>query len=43
MKDNDCDFSFTRYEHIDGEGKSLGVQARVIKHLTYNKMLMHCW
>jgi glycosyltransferase involved in cell wall biosynthesis len=43
MRENDCDFSFTEYEHIDESGKSLGIKARVIKRLTYNKMLLHCF
>lgn len=43
MQENDCDFSFTRYEHIDEEGKTLGVCAKVIKKLTYKKLLYHCW
>ncbi|MDD3038171.1 glycosyltransferase family 2 protein [Bacteroides sp.] len=43
MIKNNCDFSFACYEHISEEGKSLLKQAQVIKHLTYNKMLMHCW
>lgn len=43
MVDNNSDFSFTRYEHIDEDGRSLGVQAKVIRHLTYRTMLMHCW
>jgi glycosyltransferase involved in cell wall biosynthesis len=41
MQENDCDFSFTEYEHIDEDGKPLGVKARVIKRLTYKKMLLH--
>lgn len=43
MTDNDCDFSFAKYEHIDESGKSLGVRAKVINRLTYTKLLMHCW
>lgn len=38
-----CDFSFTQYEHISEDGVSLGKQAKVIKHLSYQKLLMHCW
>jgi len=41
MLENDCDFSFTEYEHIDEEGKSLGIRARAIKKLTYKKYLLH--
>ena len=43
MQENDCDFSFTEYEHIDEENHSLLKIARTIKHLTYRKMMMHCW
>lgn len=43
MIDNNCDFSFARYEHIDEDGKSLGEQANVTKHLTYRKLMLHCW
>jgi glycosyltransferase involved in cell wall biosynthesis len=41
MIENNCDFSFTRYEHIDKNGKTLGQVAKVIKNLTYSKMLFH--
>jgi glycosyltransferase involved in cell wall biosynthesis len=43
MIGNECDFSFTEYEHIDEEGKALGLKARVIKRLTYRKLLLHCF
>jgi glycosyltransferase involved in cell wall biosynthesis len=43
MIDNNCDFSFTEYEHIDENGKSLGIKAKIIKKLTYKKMLLHCY
>ncbi len=43
MAMNHCYFSFSRYEHIDENGNSLGLQAKVIKHLSYRKMMMHCW
>lgn len=43
MKTNNCDFSFTEYEHIDENNQSLLKIARVIKKLTYNKMMYHCW
>ena len=43
MQENDCDFSFTEYEHIDEENNSLLKVAKVIKRLSYKKMLMHCW
>lgn len=43
MKDNNCDFSFTEYEHIDEENNSLHLVANITKKLNYNKMMMHCW
>lgn len=43
MCENNCDFSFTEYEHIDEENNSLLKVARTIKHLTYTKMMMHCF
>ena len=43
MERNECDFSFTKYEHVDDNLQSLGVQAQVIKKLTYKKLLFHCW
>lgn len=43
MQENNCDFSFSEYEHIDEKGKSLGIKAKIIKHLTYKKMLFHCF
>lgn len=43
MDANKCDFSFTRYSHIDEKGNSLGVVARVKRNLTYRQFLMHCW
>ena len=43
MQENNCDFSFTEYEHIDEDNNSLLKIAKVIKKLTYKKMLMHCW
>ena len=43
MRENNCDFSFTEYEHIDEENNRLHQIANVTKHLSYNKMLMHCW
>ena len=43
MRENDCDFSFTEYEHIDVNGISLNLIANVTKHLSYRKMLLHCW
>lgn len=43
MRENNCDFSFTEYEHIDEENHSLLKVAKVIKHLTYTKMMFHCF
>lgn len=43
MRENNCDFSFTEYEHIDEENHSLLKMARTIKHLTYTKMMFHCF
>lgn len=43
MKRNQCDFSFTEYEHIGEDGKSLNIFANVTKKLTYSKMMFHCW
>lgn len=43
MRNNNCDFSFCEYEHIDEENNSLHKIANVIKHLTYRKMMLHCW
>lgn len=43
MRQNNCDFSFTEYEHIDEENNSLHQIANVTKHLNYRKMMMHCW
>jgi glycosyltransferase involved in cell wall biosynthesis len=41
MIENDCDFSFTEYEHIDENNNILDKKSRVIKTLDYNKMLLH--
>ena len=43
MLANNCEFSYACYEHINGDGKSLLVQAKATKHLTYKKLLLHCW
>ena len=43
MHENDCDFSFCEYEHIDEKNNSLNKYANVIKHLSYRKMMFHCW
>jgi glycosyltransferase involved in cell wall biosynthesis len=41
MRENNCDFSFTEYEHIDEHGNRLGVKAKTVAKLTYQKMLFH--
>lgn len=43
IRENNCDFSFTEYEHIDEDNNSLHQVANVTKHLSYRKMMMHCW
>jgi glycosyltransferase involved in cell wall biosynthesis len=43
MQENDCDFSFTEYEYIDEYDDRLGIKTRVIKKLTYRKMLLYCF
>jgi glycosyltransferase involved in cell wall biosynthesis len=43
MLKNNCDFSFTEYEHINEKGNPLGLKAKVIRKLTYKKMLFHCF
>ena len=41
MKSNNCDFSFTEYYLMDMNSHSLFKTSKVIKKLTYNKMLFH--
>jgi glycosyltransferase involved in cell wall biosynthesis len=41
MIENNCDFSFTGYEHIDINNNFMNKRNRVIKTLSYNKMLLH--
>jgi glycosyltransferase involved in cell wall biosynthesis len=43
MIENECDFSFTEYEHIVGDKNAPVVIAKIIKKLTYRKMLFHCF
>lgn len=43
MRDNDCDFSFAMFEHMDENGKSLLRQCKVIDHMPYWKMLLFDW
>lgn len=43
MQENNCDFSFTEYEHIDEDNNSLLKVAKVIKKLSYTKMMLHCF
>jgi glycosyltransferase involved in cell wall biosynthesis len=42
MIENDCDFCFTEYEQMDDKNRPLAI-AKVIKKLTYRKMLFHCF
>ncbi len=43
MQENDCDFSFTEFEHIDDQGHSLLRVAKVVDKLPYWKMLLFDW
>jgi glycosyltransferase involved in cell wall biosynthesis len=43
MQEDDCDFSFTEYEYMDEHSNSLDIKARIIKKLTYKKMLYYCF
>lgn len=43
MEVNKCNACFSRYEHIDTEGNSLGVQAKVKKKVTHADLLIHDW
>lgn len=43
MNEHNCNACFSRYEHIDTEGKSLGVQAKVKKKVTHTDLLLHDW
>lgn len=43
MVENDCDFSFTSYEHITEYGEPMGLVANTVKRLTYRGMMLHCW
>ena len=43
MQKNNCDFSFTEYEHINEKGEPLGIKAKIIKRLTYRRLLLHCF
>lgn len=43
MLKHNCSFSFTKYLHIDENGSTLKKEAQIIRHLTYNKLLRHCW
>lgn len=43
MENNNCDFSFTEYLHIDENNESLHTIANVTKKLSYFKMMFHCW
>lgn len=41
MHEHGCDFSFTEYEHINEDNESLLKVAKVIKKLTYWRLLLH--
>lgn len=43
MQENNCDFSYTRYELINANGKKLGKRVRIPNRLTYGKYLFHCY
>lgn len=43
MQENNCDFSFTEYDLIDENSKSLHKEVRIPKKLTYTKYLHHCY
>jgi glycosyltransferase involved in cell wall biosynthesis len=43
MIENECDFSFTEYEHMRDDKNASLVAAKVIGKLTYKKMLLHCF
>lgn len=43
MEEQQCDACFSRYEHMDTDGVSLGVQAQVKKKVTYRDLLIHDW
>lgn len=43
MEKNQCDACFSRYEHMDTDCVSLGVQAQVKKKVTYRDLLIHDW
>jgi len=41
MRLTGCDFCFCKYRHIDENGRSLGITAKVLSELSYKKMLYH--
>lgn len=43
MEEQQCDACFSRYEHMDTDGESLGVQAQIKKKVTYRDLLIHDW
>lgn len=43
MEKHQCDACFSRYEHMDTDGVTLGVQAQVKKKVTYRDLLIHDW
>ena len=43
MEEKQCNACYSRYEHMDMEGNSLGVQAKVKKTVTHTDLLFHDW
>lgn len=43
MQENNCDFSFTRYNLIDEDNNEFKKIAKIVKRLTYFKYLHHCY
>ncbi len=43
MEENNCDFVYSSYEHIDENNNSLGVRTQVTKHLTYRTLMTQNW
>lgn len=43
MEKNNIDFTYSQYTHMDENGNSLKVKARVPEKISYKKMLFHCY
>lgn len=43
MEKEDVDFTYSKYTHIDEEGNSLRLRARIPSKLSYQSMLFHCY